>query len=757
MRLHTETENGTWAAVITRPLTLVAPIPPAKSKGATVVAAGYFRPRTANKSHRHPQTAGRVDDWITSGGYLRQVSPRSGRSQSNSYITDITTVTWRALLLVILVTIVASLARAATLSYHVVGDDRGPWPKILSTMGLQELPTGTASVFVLRGNSPMSAKLWLERVESGAFLVLEGDSDVAADLGFRPSLKRVTVRSIVDQRAPNLPIVWEHALELPVYELPAGARVFARERWVSAPVMAGFRRGSGGVLWLATSPGTLGYERFPYVLQALADLGFQPPFHSARLWAFFDGAYRSRVDLDYFAKRWRKTGISALHVAAWHNFEPDPQQDEYLRKLIDACHRQSILVYAWFELPHVSEKFWADHPEWREKTALEQDAQLDWRKLINLTNRDAFRAVSTGVRDLVTRFDWDGVNLAELYFESLEGYQNPSRFTPLNTDVRREFQAAQGYDPLELFDPKSLRNPAKDATGMRALLEFRAVLAKRQQVEWIGVIEAIRRTRPHLDLTLTHVDDQFDTRMRDLLGADAAAVLPLLSEHDFTFLIEDPATVWHLGPQRYPQIAQRYRPITPLPDRLAIDINVVERYQDVYPTKQQTGTELFQLVQLASGAFPRVALYFENSLLKQDLDLLPASGSAVTRLSQTNGRLEIDSKFGVGLAWQGPATVNGRVWPVRGETELWLPPGPQSVEHASKDAPHRIFDFNGDLRSAASTASGLEFSYRSSSRALVRLDHEPKTLDVDGQSEKPVMIGSVLVLPKGQHLVTLAW
>ena len=41
-----------------------------------------------------------------------------------------------------------------------------------------------------------------------------------------------------------------------------------------------------------------------------------------------------------------------------------------------ACHRNAILVYAWFELPHVSEKFWEQHPEWREKTALGQDAQV---------------------------------------------------------------------------------------------------------------------------------------------------------------------------------------------------------------------------------------------------------------------------------------------------------------------------------------------------------------------------------------------
>src|SRR6202034_800064 len=131
-------------------------------------------------------------------------------------------------------------------------------------------------------------------------------------------------------------------------------------------------------------------------------------------------------------------------------------------------------------------------------------------------------------------------------------------------------------------------------------LEFRAELAGRQQAEWMGEIEAIRKTKPQLDLALTHVDDRFDTSMREKIGADVTRVLPLLAQHDFTFLIEDPATVWNLGPQRYPQIAARYQPLTSHSNRLAIDINIVERYQDVYPTKQQTGTELFQLVHVAA-------------------------------------------------------------------------------------------------------------------------------------------------------------
>ena len=261
--------------------------------------------------------------------------------------------------------------------------------------------------------------------------------------------------------------------------------------------------------------------------------------------------------MDYFAERWRKAGIAALHVAAWHFYDPDPERDEYLKRLIDACHRHGILVYAWLELPHVSEKFWADHPEWREKTAVLQDAQLDWRKLMNLQNPRLRRRRADGLKRMMERFDWDGVNLAELYFESLEGVGNPARFTPMNDDVRAQFRAQAAST--------ASRSGARhnDAASLRQFLDFRAELARRMQEDWLNAVEACRAFRPDLDVVLTHVDDRFDTGMKDSIGADAARVLPLLDTHSFTFLIEDPATVWNLGPQRYPEIAKRYRPLTP--------------------------------------------------------------------------------------------------------------------------------------------------------------------------------------------------
>ena len=604
-------------------------------------------------------------------------------------------------------------------------------------------------------------KQWTQRVERGTILILEGASPLAASFGFRAGTQGVSVQSIEDLRAPQLRIIWEHAAEVPLYEIMNAARVFTRERRTKAPLVAGFRRGAGAVLWVATAPGPHGYDRYPYLPQALADLGLTAPFQSASLWAFFDSSYRARVDLDYFAPRWRQAGISALHVAAWHYWEPDPQADEYLRHLIDACHRNAIQVYAWVELPHVSERFWDQHPEWREKTALLQDAQLDWRKLMNLTNRTAFAEAALGLRGLIDRFDWDGVNLAELYFESLEGHDNPARFTPMNHDVRTEFQAASGIDPLDLFK-SDLFNPRKTSTQeMAKFLDFRADLARRQQAEWIAQIDDIRKTKSWLDLTLTHVDDRFDTSMREKIGADTSKTLPLLGQHDFTFLIEDPATIWHLGPQRYPQIAARYEALTPRTEKLAIDINIVERYQDVYPTKQQTGSELFALLHLASAAFPRVAVYFENSILAPDLPLLPSAAAAVQhaeRASNTNGekleKLAVTSRAGVGALWTGPAMVDGRPWPVASDTVVWLAPGAHSIQPAAVQPVLRLIDLNAELHSAAAVPGGMEFAYHSSARALANFETLPARFQIDGAEAHPVTVGNVVMLPRGQHVVT---
>ncbi len=651
-----------------------------------------------------------------------------------------------------------STAQAATFAVQAV--DLRPWERIFGAVGMAAGKASEAKIIVVNANTPYD----VGGLKPGQILIVEGAGPLAKLAGMTLG-ETLAIRQIRDEHSPQTEIIWERAESAPRATAANGMEVFARERWSGAPVMAGKKQGQAGILWIATSPGQDGTERYPYLLQALADLGLAFPARTMDLWAFFDSSYRIRADVDYLARRWRRSGIGALHIAAWHNMEPDADRDLYLRGLLKACHRNGILTYAWFELPHVSEQFWADHPQWREKTAAGQDAQLDWRKLMNLQNADCRTAVKKEVSSLLERFDWDGVNLAELYFESLEGAANPARFTPMNDDVRREFEKTAGFDPKLLFDPASGSVPEQAAAGDKGalgrFLQFRAGLAERMQTEWMDFAVLERSRKPWLDVVLTHVDDRFEPGMREKLGADIARTLPAARERNVHVLVEDPATLWSLGPERYTRLAEKYTEIVdPLRD-LAIDINVVERYQDVYPTKKQTGIELLELVHAAAASFSQVALYFESSIEKQDLSLLPVAASMASVWQSTpdilSGALNVDSPRATRITWTGPVELNGHPWPMQDATSVMVPAGKFRLTTGVLASPLHITDFNGRVQTVHPSGESVEVAYRSGTRAIALVDAPVRLVEVDGavfwkagSGESP----SYFLLPAGQHVAT---
>ncbi len=591
--------------------------------------------------------------------------------------------------------------------------------------------------------------------ESARFRIAVGDSHWAQEAGFRPTEETVRVASLVDEREPEQEIVWEDPLRLPVYVLPSRAKVFMREKWTGAPLMAGLTAPDGGLLWVAVDPGAKGYERFPYLIHALVDLGLVLPFRGARTWAFFDYSYRTRADPDYLARRWREAGVAAIHASAWHFYDELPERKRYLTELIAACHREGVLVYAWLEFPHVSEDFWQANPGCREKTAALQDAHLDWRKLINLAEPSCFESVVRGLKKLLSNYDWDGVNFAELYFESLHGPSNAQRFTPLNAWVRADYRARSGVDPLQFFDSASSHFHQRDREQWEDFVDYRACLVLRLQKQFLQVI---RSAAPSLDLVVTQIDDRFDGRMREFLGADTSALLPLAEQYDFRLVVEDPATLWDRGPERYVEIAQQYRRLAPDPERLAIDINIVELYQTTYPTKKQVGSELFQLVHLAGKVFPTVLVYFEQSISRPDWNLLPhASGAA--RAEREENSLLVECDRPVGVVWNGPALVNSQPWPFTDGSTVWLPAGQHRVSPAPEFPGMRVLHINTDWKWGRIDGGVLEFGYASASPAVALLSDAPKRISVDGETLHGRVLKArnhwAVMLPRGEHSVRI--
>src|SRR6185295_1133706 len=100
---------------------------------------------------------------------------------------------------------------APRFSFHVVGDDPGGWPELLSSMGLTSGTGGGASVIVAPHGTDLPFAEWSARVEHGVVLILQGESPLAASFGFRSGAQqsRLATRSVEDLRAPDLRIVWE--------------------------------------------------------------------------------------------------------------------------------------------------------------------------------------------------------------------------------------------------------------------------------------------------------------------------------------------------------------------------------------------------------------------------------------------------------------------------------------------------------------------------------------------------------------------
>jgi hypothetical protein len=601
------------------------------------------------------------------------------------------------------------------------------WELILRSLGL--VPTAGDKARVIVGGEP----------REGAVVILEGHSATAEALGVKRGGKKLEVRQLRDVASPEMPIVWKNAETIEAAALSADWQVRAKDRWSDTPLVAVRRTGNGAVVWTATAIGDSGYERYPFLPQALLAAGLEPLARGRGLWAFFDAGYRQRVDQRYLVAQWKTAGIGAIHVTSWQFDEAPAEKAKWLEELIRICHENLIQVYAWVELPHVSEAFWQRYPQCREKTATGQDASLDWRRLMNLVDGECSRLAEDNILALLRRFEWDGVNLGELYFESLEGAGNPARFTPFHDAVRAEYKQLYGRDPLE--DLKG--------EGLPRLLEYRANLAARLQSDWLARLAVLRDKRPHFDIVLTHIDDRFDTNMRDALGADAARVLRGTEGMGTGFLIEDPATVWHLGPARYREIRKRYEGLTAQPERLSIDLNIVDRYQDVYPTRRQTGAELAQLVHEAAASFDQVALYFEYSLRPVDLPLLGPAAARVEHYREEGGKLHISLGAPATVAWKGNARVNGMTWPLTDGARLLLPRGEWVIEPTSEQAETRLLDTNVRVEEVVREEATfrVRYSSRAAGKAVIQTATGTETLDLPGGkgelrlSAKPVAAG----------------
>jgi hypothetical protein len=167
--------------------------------------------------------------------------------------------------------------------------------------------------------------------------------------------------------------------------------------------------------------------------------------------------------------------------------------------------------------------------------------------------------------------------------------------------------------------------------------------------------------------------------------------------------------------------------------------------------------ELLELVHEAANSFAQVALYFENSLEKQDLSLLPAAATTARVFPITANEVEINAAEPTRVAWNGPVKIDGKPWPVQDAGYVLAPAGTHRLTAATEQPAVTLTDFNGDIQSAIAGNNNVDLAYVSRSRAIAILNSPVASVEVDGV-HLPKSVASdnkSIMLPAGQHLVTI--
>lgn len=614
---------------------------------------------------------------------------------------------------------------------------------------------------------------WIvEFVHSGGCVVLDGPSALSESLGIKTEKRSLRVRQVKDHYGSE-ELTWNPPANVVRFSSRNPIEVYAEDKESELPLVVLTQCEQGRLLYMGARLDpvtTFGYARFPYFVHyVLKGFSLNLPLQQGQLELYFEpGGNRGTVDVDRLAPEWRRLGIRAIYAAAYH-FWPTWTYD--YGHLIDVCHKNGILVYAWFELPHVSAKFWEDHPNWRAKTATGADGQVSWRYHMDLDIPECQDAAFDFVEDLLKRYPWDGVNIAELNYDTNKGPEDPKNYLPMGTTTREAFKALGGFDPIMLFSPGTpyywKDNPwalkkFNDYRSQRVLAWHRALLER---------ITPIAREKD-MEIIVTMLDSLHSATLTRDTGVDSHLIIPLMDQFPITLQVEDPSHYWTESPDRYQKFAKTYLSLVRDRKRLMFDINVVNR--DIRyshsPTQLPIGTELAQTLINASAVSGRAGIYSEGTVPLEDLQMLSSVLAHDARIERRWNSWVIQSKEYVQLTapsgWQD-FRVDDILWPGWGENEVYVPPGTHRITEAPKEftlfdtsaLDIRLVHFTGDLDRLARTKQGFQFAYDSNSRSLALFNKQPFGIIVDGQSysEQPVPLSGLwsLRLPRGRHTVDI--
>jgi uncharacterized protein YdaL len=614
----------------------------------------------------------------------------------------------------------------------------------------------------------------VEFVRDGGFLVLDGHSPLSERLGIRAENRSLKVHEVRDLLYGAQQHVWNPPASVVRFSTRNPIAVYAEDKESELPLVVLSQHGQGRLLYMGARldpTTTLGYARFPYFIHyVLKGFGLKLPLQQGRLELYFDPglANRQAVDIERLADGWRKLGVRAIYAAAYHFW---PSWSYNYGHLIDICHKNGILVYAWLELPHVGVKFWQDHPEWRAKTATGADGHVGWRYHMDLDIPECQDAAFDFVEDLLKQYPWDGVNIAELNYDTNNGPEDPKKYLPMGATTRNAFKALGGFDPIMLFSPDSPYYWRQNAAALKKFNDYRSQRVLAWHRALLERITPLAREKD-MEVIVTMLDSLHSRTLTRDMGVDSNLIVPLMDQFPITLQVEDPMQYWAESPDRYKRFTETYLKLIQDRKRLMFDINAVDR--DIRyshsPTLLPVGTELARMVIEASEASGRVGLYSEGTIPFEDLQTLANVFAHDARVDRRWNSWVTRSNGAVLLAtpgrWQD-FKLDNIVWPGWGENEVFVPGGTHRITALERKfslfdtsiLDIRLLRFTGDLDTLTRTDRGFQFAYDSNMRNLALFNKQPFGVMVDGHPHPDPVFSHLglwsVRLPRGRHSVDI--
>lgn len=612
-----------------------------------------------------------------------------------------------------------------------------------------------------------------EIVKRGTHLFFDGNSSLYEIFGIKSKRDSITITRIRDKQYPENILYWSTPARVkPIDTIASSYKTLCIDDSLQEAIAIHGSFGKGKFICYAPlfDPVTnKGYTRFPYLAESFENIfGIHPIAERQASEMFFDpGMHTDTLSMESMARQWRANNIKCIHAAGWYL-----DNDYDYARLLKACHENGILVSCWLETPMISKQFWERHPEWREKTAFLKDANIDWRLLMNLADSNCRKAIFRELDDLLMKNDWDGVNLAELYFEpSPVGPNLPENFTPMNTVVREEFKKIGGFDPIQLFNPSSSHYWKTNAADWRAFASYRKDLCYHLKKYFLDFLSGIKNKKQDFDLMLTVIDVSLTPELADFIGEDTQNTLSLYKQYNLTLQVEDPSNCWGATPERYDKMGKLYRKYVKGDNKLLFDCNVVASHELGYggfPSEKPTGEEIRQITYNMGLSKSRSVFYAEDAVFKQDFKNISWVLARDVRIENSvSNTWMINTPYTVSLDLNRSDLsfhLDGKPWYAKNKTKVIVPEGSHMLRMdtlAAMANPIAICSISGEFLNASFDSGNTGFEYEEEiASCYVTVDKMPKHILLDGK-ESHVMIYPfdskfTLKLPPGRHKVHLA-